>query len=702
MLRLNPTQLRLDARDLTWHVDRHNERQTLRTTGPPSYVASKSRISEERQHIRAHGSSHSVSQPPTAKTTEGIDDHEDSIISKEPVPQDSRSFWDRVLADAGTPTRTQTASMGNATVIEPTGEFLENNHSSRVSIEEDYTNLQDDNDDGPQHSDDLRSPFRDTEADISSPWPVPSSSGSSESTGVDPDIGANKTDEEKESPLTNVVKTEPAKRRLSFDKFNFFRRKVTPDLDGNLEVHDHRYLDNPDADHRYQFRPSHDRRRSDSSSSSVGGDLRDGMYGSRRDRRTISTNLEAYVNGRSDGEGGGSAHLSNETASRTSVRTVATPQHLEDIPRHASGLPRSSLYISHAAMSSSPHKGPDTPASYSEIPSCERLLAFRPRRRKRYKPRSESYPFASSEDLEAAALPQLDGPSSSQDNSVDLPSLTVSYPSTQNMVPTQTSGTLAWNYDFMGASLAGMPDHEDLTDRGLLGQTQTNYEWSSPHDSNQDSVEIHSYRSLSSMGSRHTRATSSHSQMGAVRPSPSHRNLSPYAEPYIPRSARRYASPQLPLPPPFSATPRSLSLNSVLPSSSISPHTPPSPLPSSPISPAFHSHAHIPIYNDNLSPSMQPQTPAELSRNRRPPMIAQNPFATAPARPQGMSTRDARLSHGEALGTPTRRPSARPRNHMSIDQENIGAVGAEERRWRREMAMGLRMGREEMERGRPL
>lgn len=699
MLRLNPTQLRLDARDLTWHVDRHNERQTLRAIDPPTKVTDKSRSLEKKQHdVRTYNSSYSFPQPPLPRTTEVIDKHEDSIISNHPVPHDSRYFWDRVLADAGTPTRTQTTSLGKGTVIEPSDDFLENNHSSRASIEEDNSDWLDDNDDGAHHSDDLRSPSRDTVPDAYSQWPILSSSGSLESTRVDPSIDAIKVDKEQQLAMEKASNTASAKRRLSFNNFNFFRRKVTPDLDGNLEVNDHHSSANRDFDGRFKSHCGHDRSRSESSTSSAEGDLRDGMYGSRRDRRTISTNLEAYVNVRSDADNSRSRYLSNDEASRPMPPTVPMPRRFEDIPRHASGLPRSSLHISQAAMSSSPHKGPDTTADRSETVASGGSLAFPPRRRKRYKPRSESYPFVSSEDQDMSALPQLDGPSTFQMVHTDLPSLTVSYPSTHDMVPTPPLGIPVWDYYSVGASPARTPDQVGHTNGGSLGQAQTNYEWSSAHESPQDSAETRSYQSFSSMGSHHARIASSHGQTGTSHPTPSRRNLSPFTEPFVPRSARRHASPQLPLPPPFSATPRNISLNSVFPFSSVSPHTPPSRLPSYSISPVPHSHAHIPIYNDNLSPTTQPQTSAELSRNRRPPLATQNPFNTAPARPPGPSTRNERLADWQAFGTPTRRPSARPRNHEDHEQENIGAVDAEERRLRREIAMEVRMGREEMER----
>lgn len=440
MLRLNPTQLRLDARDLTWHIGRHTERQTLRATGPPTNKINKTKSPTKNQlEPRTYVSPSSFPQPSAARKVEVSVRDEDSIVSNEPVPHDSRSFWDRVLADAGTPTRTQTISQGNATVIEPSDDLLEINHSSRASIEDDHTNGQDKSDPETDYSDGPQSPFGDIDAVNSSDWPIPSSSGSHESTRLEPGIDVDKSDEERNLLSEKVVKTGQGKRRLSFNTFNFFRRKITPDLDGNTEVNANRFLTHGDTDDPRESRGIHDRSRSEVANSGFEGDLNDGMYGSRRDRRTISASLEAYVKRRGDEEAGGSQTLSNDAASRSMLPAVPSPQQLHHRSRHASGLPRSSLYISHAATSSSPHREAATTADHSEIPASEGLLALPPRRRKRYKPRSESYPFVSSEDLDISALPQLDGSSSLQGDLVDLPSLTVSYPSTHNMVPTPPS-----------------------------------------------------------------------------------------------------------------------------------------------------------------------------------------------------------------------------------------------------------------------
>jgi len=134
----------------------------------------------------------------------------------------------------------------------------------------------------------------------------------------------------------------------------------------------------------------------------------------------------------------------------------------------------------------------------------------------------------------------------------------------------------------------------------------------------------------------------------------SQRNLSPYAAPFIPRSAQRNGSPQLSIPPPFSSTSRNVSISSAYPPASpASPYTPPQRLASNSISPLIAQYTsmdrqpsasispttvpphtpfyrHIPVYDDRLSPSTQPQTPAGLPRNGVAAMATQNPFNIAP------------------------------------------------------------------------
>lgn len=171
------------------------------------------------------------------------------------------------------------------------------------------------------------------------------------------------------------------------------------------------------------------------------------------------------------------------------------------------------------------------------------------------------------------------------------------------------------------------------------GQRMYTTDGNSSPASRQDPVEIRSYHSMSSILSSRSRAPSAFSLInssprisGSHQPTTSQRNLSPYAAPFVPQSARRSGSPMLFLPPPFSATSRNVSISSTYPPTSpASPHTPPQRRISSSVSPfAAPVSRRIPVYDDRLSPSLQPQTPAGLPRHGVAAMATHNPFNTAP------------------------------------------------------------------------
>lgn len=181
----------------------------------------------------------------------------------------------------------------------------------------------------------------------------------------------------------------------------------------------------------------------------------------------------------------------------------------------------------------------------------------------------------------------------------------------------------------------------------------SNFSPASPHNP----IEISSYRSNGSTTLSHSHLPIAYSPINSSpglnnsnQSTQSQRNLSPYAAPFIPRSTQRNGSPQLFLPPPFSATSRNVSISSAYPPSSpASLHTSPQRQSSNDISPASPQYTQsdlqpsisisptaaplsrrIAVYNDRLSPSQQPQTPAGLPRNGVPAMATLNPFNTAP------------------------------------------------------------------------
>ena len=96
MLRLPATQIDLGHRDLKWHTTRHFERLA-------HYEKSLSKVKAHRVHagIQIPVSPHVLNLPifpATVAPTLDIDD----IISPEPVPRDSQSYWESVRANSKT------------------------------------------------------------------------------------------------------------------------------------------------------------------------------------------------------------------------------------------------------------------------------------------------------------------------------------------------------------------------------------------------------------------------------------------------------------------------------------------------------------------------------------------------------------------------------------------------------------------------
>ena len=186
MLRLGPTQIRLDAKDLAWHVGRHHDRQARRAEVPSGEVTNRAKRAPKRVedgHVQA--ASYTLPHRPAFQRAEDVQERDTSIFSKEPVPGNARSFWDKILADAGTPTRTQSTALANATVIDPSEEFLEHTHSSRASIEDDITDVEHgDRDNGVKRR--IGNPFQDSDGQSSSEAPTPTSSEPPEPLQNDP------------------------------------------------------------------------------------------------------------------------------------------------------------------------------------------------------------------------------------------------------------------------------------------------------------------------------------------------------------------------------------------------------------------------------------------------------------------------------------------------------------------------------------
>ena len=777
MLRLGPTQIRLDTKDLAWHVGRHHDRQARRAEVPKSEVCSSAKRSPKKLedgHLQAV--SYTVPIRSALQRAEDVQEHDTSIFSKEPVPGNARSFWDKILADAGTPTRTQSTILANATVIDPSDEFLEHTHSSRASIEDDLTDVEYDARD-TRVKRGIRNPFHDSDGQSSSGALTPTSSESPESLQNDPHDELDEGKVNRKDSLEGNAQASSSKRRMSFFPFN---RKFAPaNVDGSSETVSHllsnrMVFDGPSDAYNIHYGGS-----SQSSTGNLEAPLQDDRHGSRHDRRAISSSLDALV---SDEEGGPVTYnmtlplnlrssirrvsselevfsaredrssaietarptLTSHTAgsatnpagtsrpgqaarnlldTRSTIRAVSsdlepslietewpspsTNQAISNFRHPSATLPPSSLRFYQNAASSSPDQHPVNAADQNRNiePETRGLLAHPPRRPRNYRPRTESYPFESFEESNKTfSTTQVDGTSASRVAVREVPSLLVSHPPTRRPPPVPEVTRSALNASppqatgFRRTSPSTMRFYESNDLRLSPHEVSSGYLTSTPQHQHQH--HISTYRSLSSISSSHGHPSSSHGKIS----SNGSRGLSPYAAEFMTPSAHRRPSSHLPLPPPFSSTPRHVSSDHALPlSSSNAPLTPPHPHTPTPPSRSPNSPIRIPVYQDNRDPATQPQTPAGLRRHGLPVMVAtQNPFYTAPVRPRtaGLGEREQRVRDWQAFVTPTRRGRVGRVGSDEMDggQENADRIGEEERMLRREMAFGARLGREERER----
>ena len=362
--------------------------------------------------------------------------------------------------------------------------------------------------------------------------------------------------------------------------------------------------------------------------------------------------------------------------------------------------------------------------SYSVSPRLTRpsggLLSRSPRRRVTYRPRSESYPFVASED---SSTPLQTGDSTQQSELSDVeripPPTLAQDGSVDDDLPSNSTGPL-----YSGSSSSSGPSVAKSTgrarDRRLLSGNDPDLS-DSPDLSrlSMDDTDPPERDSCFSPSTPQARSGRNHEQAPGSNAAYSFDNSRTVSTssiwefssspPVHPSSGRRTPS----LPPPFSATPR---VYSNFRSPQVEPHSfapPASPL--APLSPHTSSLSHrscsspssnlslpayprtsFAIYDDNRPASSQPQTPADLVRNRR-----QNPFNTAPQPGPtrhiiGVLPDAATLSraayHARAGHVTPTRPSRSlhsdvfeqgNRTDEPGEMENQGAVTEEERAWRR-------------------
>ena len=592
MLRLNASSISLDKKDLDFHQRTHKRRQAARGHSRSS-LNFHQRHSEGPRSIRGEQIS-SVLSPISNSTNSLVNSpiheqqDEDSIISRDPVPRNSKAFWDRVLAEAGTPTRVQATESGNGRIVDPLEDWLGDHHSIRASIGDDR-NL------------DIKS--QDSLEDIRHHH---SSLGSVRSS---PKVISNAITKRK-GVTASLESIRQATKQSRFS--NLFRRRPRS-VDAVEEVQQTQQVDLGLDGHNSEMQHGHERESSTSSGASRAFSSNDGLYGSRRDRRTISERL--------------GSSMTEMPTNDASVRLEGTTS--ERARR-----------------------------SFLMLPVAN-LLSLPPRRPRTYRPRSETYSYEVSE--ASSAITQIESrqpvtpsrPSQRQRRSRNLSQIPHSPDEPQNA---------SYSHE-----ISESHSHTPISPlQASLGTSQAVI-----HHPQQVSIEINSHR-----------ATSNNTSISNTSFNSSHSSLSPFALPFHPR----IATPQHQLPPPFGATPRTVSYSHALPTSS-------SPLPATPPLSSFR------VYNDAEPRQTQPQTPADLHRRRR--LRFHNTVPTrGPAHVElGIARWQAFASPPRPGRTPTRlRPEVIPvrmEEVVSLDIENGDTITSLERERRRAWNSGRRLGREE-------
>ncbi|MCJ1297756.1 hypothetical protein MMC08_000544 [Hypocenomyce scalaris] len=622
MLRPPPTQIGLNTRDLLWHADRHHSRQNRRASGYPSettYPSTKAPASTANHHHTKLA--YRFLRPPSGNRnafTRGLDD---APISGEAVPQDSRLFWDGVLANA------QLSSPSSRTLFaQPSFDSLESGDPSGNSFEDHVgssptLSVRAESED----EDNLAPNSRHGIEGISYSESYLSSESTHSSNAVEQESF------DQRNSLEEAHQQPSSKRRLTLR--NFYRKscqgssKDETSLDRYSSTHN-------DLDGSADQTPPHHRYWPRSSGTDLEPSAKLDAYRSRRGRRTDQSTFEVDTNVEEDMDALNPSSPISEPDDQ-STPPLALPRSLEMVMRRSSGMPRSPLYISQAAASSSPEKRARSPTGSTDVAAAidASFLARTPRRRRIYKPRNESYSFLASE---ASQVLEVIIPGD-EDGDDGLPTL-VGEPQEGTPSATPASSPPEQIGTYRGAPINSSP----IRFPPLPG----------PFSATPRTVSFN--LALSSSSPRNPFATSSVASTS-----------SPVAS-STPPTRTQARSPAIPTPnfhrssaPPWPSTtpPPCLTLNYN-----------PTPSPPPPMTP----HRSMTVYNDSIPASSQPQTPVNLRTHG-----VVRPNLTAPAGLVG-----GRRRYRDA--TPTRR-----RWRGDSEQENASVEMEIERAMRRREEMGV-------------
>ena len=388
MLRAKPTQIGLNTRDLDWHHVRHNNRQAQRAEGQPVRVIttlfpdnpSSPDMDETLLPYR-------FPRPP-AKLLSPIRGQQVPIFSTD---QDMRQYWSDIMANAGGLPRVQSVSSGRPTMISASPSSRSTFHASRASFEsEDGSTQTFDDDDGedPNYITHLRESDEGFEDEAQPTFE--SHSPRQDTTESD----------EKDEDYAHQSSDAPRRRRLSF---SFYRRRAPKRHTSTLEQTSLPHLPTQNADmdgpsdRHQEFHSTYSTTQSQYTTalSSISDDYADSQQLSRAPTNARQTDRGVVE----VSEMLTSTSLSEINPELPASTSLPQNRQVSLVQRSESGkLPRSPLYISEAAASSSsPEKHPRSTLDATDLSEDFEDLSLHPRRVKRYKRRSHTYPWVQSE-----------------------------------------------------------------------------------------------------------------------------------------------------------------------------------------------------------------------------------------------------------------------------------------------------------------
>ncbi|MCJ1380877.1 hypothetical protein MMC17_003986 [Xylographa soralifera] len=385
MLRLPTTKIDLGPRDLAWHIDRYRQR--------------KAQYEEIRHASESVRSAHQAGQLQSSRVpfrclphhqayvpqATGVVVVDDALVSSEPVPRDSRAFWNGVLAIAGT-------SMQNS---EPLPHERYSDVEATSSSESHHTSIPSDPSSGldelevlqqergrGRNAHDLRdvveaaTRFAELRSQFSADSSQSSENGKEEVTNsfIDLEAGRGAT---------------PIRRRAFF---NFRRAEHDGGIDEDISNLSRSFSSQLDFGGSNESMRNYDEREEEDLAIARAVPI----------SRSVPRPVLQHTTSRQRGQGSQmedeEAELAETIASLHELIDGAAspaprlPAHVEHMRSRSGTIARSPLYLSQAVTSSSPEKPSSISPYHTNLQpgSMTSLLSLPPRRPKQYKPTSKS------------------------------------------------------------------------------------------------------------------------------------------------------------------------------------------------------------------------------------------------------------------------------------------------------------------------